>query len=106
MELSENDTNGTEFLALTQEETDIKSQTILKIIVVITFIFANIGNLMLLGVIHFEKFGQDPMKRSFPDRMFANFCWLHVYVSFTNSIIEEYRTLIGKHCILMEINFC
>ena len=107
MELCENDINGTEFLALTQdEENDISPQTIIKIIVVITFVLANIGNFMLLGVIHFEKYGQDPMKRSFPDRMFANFCWLHVYVSFANSIIEEYRTLIGKYCILMQLNFC
>ena len=95
MKAVENDTNA--FHALIQVEVDIESQTIIKIIVVITFILANIGNLMLLGVIHFEKYGQDPMKRSFPDRMFANFCWLHVYVSFVNSIIEEYRTLIGKY---------
>ena len=109
MKLFENDVNGTErteFLSLNQDEAEIKSQTIIKMIVVITFILANIENLMLLGVIHFEKYGQDPMKRSFPDRMFANFCWLHVYVSFVNSIIEEYRTLIGKYCILMQVNFC
>ena len=73
-----------------------KTGIIVKIIVVVTFIMANIGNTMLLGVIHFEKYGQDPMKRSFPDRMFANVCWLHVYISCTNSLIEVYRALISK----------
>ena len=84
--------------AMYQEEEDNShiNQIIVKTMVVVTFFLVNIGNAMLLGVIHFEKYGQDPMKRSFPDRMFANSCWLHVYISFANNLIEEYRALIGR----------
>ena len=83
--------------AMYQEEDDSHiNQIIVKTMVVVTFFLVNIGNAMLLGVIHFEKYGQDPMKRSFPDRMFANSCWLHVYISFANNLIEEYRALIGR----------
>ena len=79
-----------------EDENPHNNQIIVKTIVVVTFVLVNIGNAMLMGVIHFEKYGQDPMKRSFPDRMFANCCWLHVYISFTNCLIEQYRALIGR----------
>ena len=79
-----------------EDENPHNNQIIVKTIVVVTLVLVNIGNAMLLGVIHFEKYGQDPMKRSFPDRMFANCCWLHVYISFTNCLIEQYRALIGR----------
>ena len=79
-----------------EEDNSHTNQIIVKTMVVVTFFLVNIGNGMLLGVIHFEKYGQDPMKRSFPDRMFANSCWLHVYISFANNLIEEYRALIGR----------
>ena len=89
--------------AMYQEEEDNShiNQIIVKTMVVVTFFLVNIGNGMLLGVIHFEKYGQDPMKRSFPDRMFANSCWLHVYISFANNLIEEYRALIGRFSLEM-----
>lgn len=79
-----------------EDENPHNNQIIVKTIVVVTFVLVNIGNAMLMGVIHFEKYGQDPMKRSFPDRMFANSCWLHVYISFTNCLVEQYRALIGR----------
>ena len=62
----------------------------------ICFLFLNFGNLLLYGVIHYENYGQDPKKRSFPDRMFATCCWWQIYVSFTNGLIFQYRYLTGK----------
>ena len=101
MELPEEDVLNSNITLLAMYQDDFenishKTGIIVKIILVVTFIMANIGNTMLLGVIHFEKYGQDPMKRSFPDRMFANVCWLHIYVSFINCLIEAYLALIGK----------
>ena len=101
MELHEEDVLNSNITLLAMYQDDFenishKTGIIVKIILVVTFIMANIGNTMLLGVIRFEKYGQDPMKRSFPDRMFANVCWLHIYVSFINCLIEAYLALIGK----------
>ena len=101
MELPEEDVLNSNITLLAMYQDDFvnichKTGINVKIIVMVTFIMANIGNTMLLGVIHFEKFGQDPMKRLFPDRMFANVCWLHMYVSFVNSLIEVFLALIGK----------
>ena len=69
---------------------------LVKAIGIITLILANSGNVLLLGVIHFEKYGQDPMKRSFPDRLFSTCCWLQIYISFFSNLITNYRSLIGN----------
>ena len=91
-----------------QEDEDFDNseniQIMVKLTVVVTFVLVNIGNAMLLGVIHFEKYGQDPMKRSFPDRMFANCCWVHVCITFNNVLFEQYRALIGRFFICSSIS--
>ena len=45
-----------------------------KIISFIIYFFGMIGISSLLGVIHYEKFGQDPQKRSFADLIFTSNC--------------------------------
>ena len=69
---------------------------VVKAIGIISLILANFGNVLLLGVIHFEKYGQDPMKRSFPDRLFSACCWLQIYISFFSNLIVNCRSLIGN----------
>lgn len=76
----------------------IPSQTsfiLLKIIGFITFVLLNLGNCLLFGIIHFEKYGQDFQKRSFPDQIFAFNCHLHIYVTLVNAIILEIRSYLG-----------
>ena len=93
------------FLAMYQEDDDENDsqniQIMVKIFVILTFVLVNIGNASLLGVIHFEKYGQDPMKRSFSDRMFANITWVTIYITFTNSLMEQFRALIGRFLIFL-----
>ena len=38
---------------------------------ILVFILLNMGNCLFLGIIHYEKFGQDPQKRSFPDQIIS-----------------------------------
>ena len=45
-----------------------------KIISFIIYFFGMIGISSFLGVIHYEKFGQDPQKRSFADLIFTSNC--------------------------------
>ena len=45
-----------------------------KIISFIIYFFGMLGISSLLGIIHYEKFGQDPQKRSFADLMFTSNC--------------------------------
>ena len=72
------------------------NMVVVKAIGIISLILANLGNVLLLGVIHFEKYGQDPMKRSFPDRLFSACCWLQIYISFFSNLIANCRSLIGN----------
>ena len=46
----------------------------LKIIAALTYLFGSLGNFLYIGIIHYEKFGQDAQKRSFSDRIFGFNC--------------------------------
>ena len=63
----------------------------LKIIAVLIYLFGSMGNFLYLGVIHYEKFGHDAQKRSFPDRIFSFNClvgFVGSFIYFTISIIR------------------
>ena len=63
----------------------------LKIIAALTYLFGSLGNFLYLGIIHYEKFGQDAQKRSFPDRIFSFNClvgFVGSFIYFTISIIR------------------
>ena len=63
----------------------------LKIIAAMTYLFGSMGNFLYLGAIHYEKFGQDAQKRSFPDRIFSFNCLIGCvgnFIYFTISIIR------------------
>ena len=67
----------------------------LKIIAVITYLFGSLGNFLYLGVIHYEKFGQDAQKRSFPDRIFSFNCFMAMVGSFIFFTISTIRWIFG-----------
>ena len=45
-----------------------------QVIGVLSYFLGRLGNFLLLGIVHYEKFGQDPQKRSLPDQLFT-FRW-------------------------------
>ena len=67
----------------------------LKIIAAITYFFGSLGNILYLGVIHYEKFGQDAQKRSFPDRIFSFNCFMAMVGSFIFFTISTIRWIFG-----------
>ena len=42
-----------------------------QVIGVLSYFLGRLGNFLLLGIVHYEKFGQDPQKRSLPDQLFT-----------------------------------
>ena len=67
----------------------------LKIIAVLMYLFGSMGNFLYLGVIHYEKFGHDAQKRSFPDRMFSFNCLVGMVGSFIFFTISTIRWIFG-----------
>ena len=66
--------NGTEILNETfvEFETNILPLgTFVKVAGVLSYILARFGNFLGLGIIHYEKYGRDSQKRSFPDRIYT-----------------------------------
>ena len=55
----------------------------------------NIGNVSIIGIAHYEKYGQDSQKRSFADQIFYFNCLHFVFSSFINTTILEIRSLFG-----------
>ena len=67
----------------------------LKIIAALTYLFGSLGNFLYLGIIHYEKFGQDAQKRSFPDRIFSFNCFMAMVGSFIFFTISTIRWIFG-----------
>ena len=68
---------------------------VVQIVGIISYILANIGNGLLIGIAHYEKFGQDSQKRSFSDQIFSFNCLHYAISSFVFSTILEIRSLFG-----------
>ena len=67
-----------------------------KVIGILSYFLGRLGNFLLLGIVHYEKFGQDPQKRSLSDRLFT--FWFQLFTSFmANQLCQESHTskLIG-----------
>ena len=83
--------NESDFTSANNDGVDNAGRHSLKIIAAITYLFASMGNFLYLGAIHYEKFGQDAQKRSFPDRIFSFNClvgFVGSFIYFTISIIR------------------
>ena len=91
MELCEHDNEHNSTSADNSISDNVGSGIPLKIIAALTYLFGSLGNLLYLGIIHYEKFGQDAQKRSFPDRIFSFNCLIGFvgnFIYFTISIIR------------------
>ena len=74
---------------------DLPIGTILKVVGVLSYFLSNLGNILLLTIVHYEKFGHDPQKRSLPDRLFSFNTILGVIFFVIHSHILIGRTLFG-----------
>ena len=68
---------------------------LIKILGVVSFILVTFGNGLILGIVHYEKFGQDSKKRSFADQIFTFSCLLFLICSYVNDILLEIRSIFG-----------
>ena len=65
------------------------------IINVVFYIIICIGNLSIIGISHYEKYGQDPQKRSFTDQVFGFGLFVFVVINFISSLLVLMRSFIG-----------
>ena len=68
---------------------------VVKIIGVILYIIICIGNMSIIGISHYEKYGQDPRKRSFPDQIFGFSFFVFALVNFISSTMILIRSFCG-----------
>ena len=68
---------------------------VVKIVGVILYIIICIGNMSIIGISHYEKYGQDPRKRSFPDQIFGFSFFMFALANFTSSTMILIRSFFG-----------
>ena len=66
-----------------------------KIIGFVIYLFGIIGISSILGIIHYEKFGQDPQKRSFADQIFTFNCLIFMVIWPVTLTIDQIRWFFG-----------
>ena len=55
----------------------------------------SLGTFLYLAIIHFEKFGQDPKKRTLLNRILIYFCYASLFESWFGQIIFDWSLIIG-----------
>ena len=68
---------------------------VVKIVGVILYIIICIGNMSVIGISHYEKYGQDPRKRSFPDQNFGFSFLVFALQNFESSTMILIRSFFG-----------
>ena len=53
------------------EGSELPIGILVKVICIVSYALARLGNILSLGLIHYEKFGRDSQKRGLPDRIFT-----------------------------------
>ena len=66
-----------------------------KVAGVIYYFFARLGNFLLLGIVDYEKYGQDPKKRSLQDRILTFNVLLFLFCSLIGDTIIMMRSFFG-----------
>ena len=95
MEICELDNEGN-FTSADNDIEDISGSGIpLKIIAALTYLLGTTGNFLYLGIMHYEKFGQDSQKRSFSDRIFGFNCLLAFVGTIIFFTISTIRWIFG-----------
>ena len=74
---------------------DLPIGTFIKVVGVLSYVLSNLGNVLLLSIVHYEKFGRDSQKRSLPDRILSFNFILGGFFSVIHSTIVFVRTLFG-----------
>ena len=86
------------------DDNEIGETTFLaKIIGFVIYLFGIIGISSILGIIHYEKFGQDPQKRSFADQIFAFNCLMFLIIWPVMLTIDQIRWFFGPIGYLLAI---
>ena len=75
------------------DSSDLKFATTLGIYV--EFPLAQLGNLLLLSIIHYEHFGADPMKRSLANKLISAMCFSIIYAQLFSSMTLMLRVSFG-----------
>ena len=79
-----------------QNENEIPEiPTASKIFGLIMFLIGCFGILTIIGIIHYEKYGQDPQKRSFSDQIFTFNCKMFMIVSPIFGGLAQIRWIFG-----------
>ena len=76
-------------------ETFNDSSIIFKIVAVVVYILLCIGYLLIIGIAHYEKYGQDPQKRSFQNQMMGFVFWNYFLMCFISDSLMTIRWLFG-----------
>ena len=76
------------------EDFDVMS-IIVKIVGVILYIIICIGNISMIAISHYEKYGQDPQKRSLTDQIFGFGFFVFAIISFTVASIILIKSFVG-----------
>ena len=66
-----------------------------KITTVLTFFLNRLGSILFLGLVHYEKFGQDSQKRHVTDRIFSFNALLFIFCYLIRDIIITVRIFAG-----------
>ena len=74
---------------------DLPIGTFIKVVGILSYVFSNLGNFLLWSIVHYEKFGRDPQKRSFPDQVLSFNFILGGFFSVIHSTIVFVRTIYG-----------
>ena len=74
---------------------DLPIGTFIKVVGVLSYVLSNLGSVLLLSIVHYEKFGRDSQKRSLPDRVLSFNIIMGVIFAFTHTNILFVRTLFG-----------
>jgi hypothetical protein len=88
---------------LEYESASASASSTVKVLVTLHFITIQIvGNLLWVGIIHFEKWGSDPQKRDLSNQLISFVCQLMIFMISVSGTIAYIRIMtsvpIGKVC--------
>ena len=88
--------NSTNITTADNHSNNDQTEVVIKFIGLLSYLIASsLGTCLFLGIIHYEKFGQDPQKRSFSDQIFTFNCVMFMMASFVYYTVSEIRWLFG-----------
>ena len=77
------------------DEFDELRTTLLASLSGINLILRILGTFMYLGIIHYERFGEDPQKRTLTNRIIIQICYIAIVHSWTAIPIHDWSIFVG-----------